>query len=97
MKEILKNIVLEKRKEGIPDFVIRNYLKEYLQYPVLEFIYSNRKYKRFIFTGGSCLRICFNAPRLSEDLDFDLDKKEWEKLDIGKSHHHWKKRVLMKN
>ncbi|MDD5013400.1 MAG: nucleotidyl transferase AbiEii/AbiGii toxin family protein [Candidatus Pacebacteria bacterium] len=84
MKEILKNIVLEKRKEGIPDFVIRNYLKEYLQYPVLEFIYSNRKYKRFIFTGGSCLRICFNAPRLSEDLDFDLDKKEWEKLDISK-------------
>jgi len=84
MKEILKNIVLEKKKEGIPDFVIRNYLKEYLQYPVLEFIYTNRKYKQFVFIGGSCLRICFNAPRLSEDLDFDLDKKTWERLDISK-------------
>ncbi len=84
MKEILKSIVLKKREEGVPDFVIRNYLKEYLQYPVLEFIYTNKKYKQFIFIGGSCLRICFNAPRLSEDLDFDLDIKTWAKLDVLK-------------
>ncbi len=43
-----------------------------------------RKYKNFIFTGGSCLRICYGLPRLSEDLDFDLPAKEMESLDLEK-------------
>ena len=41
LKEFLRKIVFEKRAEGVPDFVIRNFLKEYLQYPVLEFIYND--------------------------------------------------------
>lgn len=84
LKQILKDIVNQKKKAGMPDFVIKNFLKEYLQYPVLEYIYGEAKYKNFIFTGGSCLRICFDAPRLSEDLDFDLEKKEFENLDLKK-------------
>lgn len=80
LEEILKDIVGKRRREGAPDFVIRNFLKEYLQYPVLGFIYG--KNKNFIFTGGSCLRICFDAPRLSEDLDFDLNKNDYKKLRI---------------
>ncbi len=84
MLEILKKIVADKRREGAPDFVIRNFLKEYLQYPVLEFIYNGREYRNFIFTGGSCLRVCFSAPRLSEDLDFDLLEKDWEHLNMEK-------------
>ncbi|MFH0856991.1 MAG: nucleotidyl transferase AbiEii/AbiGii toxin family protein [bacterium] len=82
LEEILKKIVEEKRREGAPDFVIRNFLKEYLQYPVLEFIYGNGEYKKLIFNGGSCLRICFDAPRLSEDLDFDLAAADFKKLKI---------------
>lgn len=69
---------------GVPDFVIRNFLKEYLQYPVLQFIYNNPNYKRLVFTGGSCLRICYGAPRLSEDLDFDLLPKDYQKLKLEK-------------
>ncbi len=84
LKEILKNIVEEKRREGAPDFVIKNFLKEYLQYPVLDFIYNSKDYKKFIFTGGSCLRICFGAPRLSEDLDFDLKANDYKKFNIDK-------------
>lgn len=84
LKEILKNIVEEKRREGAPDFVIKNFLKEYLQYPVLDFIYNSKDYKNFIFTGGPCLRICFNAPRLSEDLDFDLQAGDFKKLKLDK-------------
>lgn len=84
MLEILKKIVADKRREGMPDFVIRNFLKEYLQYPVLEFFYNGREYRNFIFTGGSCLRICFSAPRLSEDLDFDLLEKDWKHLNMEK-------------
>lgn len=84
LKEILKNIVKEKRRAGAPDFVTKNFLKEYLQYPVLDFIYNSQDCKNFIFTGGSCLRICFDSPRLSEDLDFDLKDADCKKFKIGK-------------
>jgi len=52
---------------------LNNLLKNYLQLLVLNFIY-NSKYAFLIFKGGSCLRICFDLPRLSEDLDFDYEK-----------------------
>lgn len=48
----------------------RNVLKEYLQILVLSFIYGHPEYQNLIFYGGSCLRHCFDLPRLSEDLDF---------------------------
>jgi len=84
LKEILKNITAEKKRIGLPDFVTVNFLKEVIQFPVLNFIYNNSKYKNFIFTGGSCLRLCYGLPRLSEDLDFDLPPKEMKKLDLKK-------------
>jgi len=73
--EELQNIVLEnlENKENRKDF-LKNLLKEYLQLIGLEFIY-NSKYSFLIFKGGSCLRVCFDLPRLSEDLDFDYPKK----------------------
>lgn len=82
LKDVLKNIVTEKKQARTPNFVIKNFLKEFLQYPVLDLIYNNAKYKNFIFTGGSCLRICFGAPRLSEDLDFDLPASVFTKLKL---------------
>jgi len=100
LKEFLRKIVLEKRAAGVPDFVIRNFLKEYLQYPVLEFLYGDPQYKNFIFTGGSCLRICFGAPRLSEDLDFDLSEKDFKKFDLAKlgqeAKDYFEKKYLLK-
>ena len=78
----LKEIVAKKKEQNIPDFVINNFLKEYLQYPVLAYIYSHKKYKNLIFIGGSCLRVCYNLPRLSEDLDFDYFKKDFAKIDL---------------
>lgn len=69
--EELQNIV-EKNKETRKDF-LRNLLKEHLELVALEFIY-NSQYSFLIFKGGSCLRICFDLPRLSEDLDFDYQK-----------------------
>ncbi len=81
-KEELKKIVAEERKKGTQNFLIKNIIKEYLQFPVLNFIYNNKKYKNLIFTGGSCLRICFDLPRMSEDLDFDLKKSDWKKFKV---------------
>ncbi|MBU3925013.1 MAG: nucleotidyl transferase AbiEii/AbiGii toxin family protein [Patescibacteria group bacterium] len=79
---LLKDFVSQKRQAGWPDFVINNALKEYLQYPVLAFIYGRKEYQNFIFTGGSALRIVYKLPRLSEDLDFNLKKENYEKLDL---------------
>ena len=74
IKDVLKKILNENSDKTI--LYKRNALKEYLQIFVLDFIYSNKKYKDLIFYGGSCLSQCYNLPRLSEDLDFvDIKKK----------------------
>lgn len=75
IEEILKQIVKEKKQQRLNPLLIRNYLKEYIQYLVLYLIYNQKKMKELIFKGGSCLRVCFDLPRLSEDLDFDYDEK----------------------
>ncbi len=73
--EKLKNVVQEKRSEGVSDIVTVNALKEELQYAVLDFIYNNRAYSNLIMYGGTLLRIAYNLPRMSEDLDFQTDKE----------------------
>lgn len=67
LKPILKNLILG--SSGTKDFKM-NIAKEYLQIIVLDFIYSNPKYSKMFFYGGSCLAQCFGLNRLSEDLDF---------------------------
>ena len=52
---------------------LRNLLKEELQLYILNFIYNSVYAERFIFKGGTCLRFCSGLPRLSEDLDFDVE------------------------
>ncbi|MEI6596971.1 MAG: nucleotidyl transferase AbiEii/AbiGii toxin family protein [bacterium] len=79
---LLKDFVNQKRLAGWPDFVIKNALKEYLQFPVLAFLYSQKDYREFIFMGGSALRIIYGLPRLSEDLDFNLPLDVYNKLDL---------------
>jgi len=81
--KLIQEFVNTKRVLGWPNFVILNAIKEYLQYPVLAFIYSSPKYQNFVFMGGSALRIAYNLPRLSEDLDFNLTVSDYEKLDLN--------------
>ena len=70
--EELKKIVDSKQQEGLSELYIRNLLKEHAQMYVLNFISTHEKYnKKFIFTGGTCLRHIYGLDRLSEDLDFD--------------------------
>lgn len=58
----------------------RNLIKEELQNIVLNFIYNDKVYRAFIFTGGTCLRKVYGLNRLSEDLDFDYTNN----LDLSK-------------
>lgn len=58
-------------------------LREYIQYKILEAIYSSKFNTDLVFMGGTSLRIIYNNQRFSEDLDFDniaLDKDSFEKL-----------------
>lgn len=60
-----------------------NILKEYLQYKILNIIYSSKYASKLIFLGGTALRIVYGNTRFSEDLDFDnlgLDIKQWGEL-----------------
>jgi hypothetical protein len=80
--ELLKDFVSQKKQAAWPEYVIKNAVKEYLQFPVLAFLYGQKRYQQFIFMGGSALRIIHNLPRLSEDLDFNLSEADYNKLDL---------------
>lgn len=67
----LKKIVRENAETD--PLYLRNLLKENLQYYVLNFIYNSRFGENLLLKGGSCLRMFFGLPRMSEDLDLDLD------------------------
>lgn len=61
----------------------RNLLREYLQFKVLEVIFSSKYAEKLSFMGGTALHIVHALPRFSEDLDFDnigLKKTNFENL-----------------
>jgi len=49
----------------------RGLLREYLQYLILEIVFSSNVSTKLSFLGGTCLRIVHGSKRFSEDLDFD--------------------------
>ncbi len=58
-------------------------LREYLQYKILEIVFSGPHANKLIFLGGTCLRIVHGNQRFSEDLDFDnldLSEKEFHEI-----------------
>lgn len=90
IKPFLKNLIEE--AVGMSLTYKRNLLKDYIQVVILRFIYSHPKYSQMVFYGGSCLRHCFDLPRLSEDLDFVDLKKDIELADLaGDLENYFKK------
>lgn len=67
----LKRILDE--NSGKNSLYLRNLLKEQLQNYLLNYVYNSKYGEKFLFKGGTCLRFCFDLPRLSEDLDFDVE------------------------
>ena len=58
-------------------------LKEYLQYKILEIIFSSKFGNKIIFMGGTSIRIVYGNDRFSEDLDLDncgLSRKDFAAL-----------------
>lgn len=61
----------------------RNLLREYLQYKILEVIFSSKFSRSLSFMGGTAIHIIYSNMRFSEDLDFDnlgLSRKDFEQL-----------------
>ena len=61
----------------------RNILREYLQYKILQIIYTSDYSNKLVFMGGTAIRILHSNQRFSEDLDFDnkgIGKKGFEDL-----------------
>lgn len=75
--QALINLVEQTRKENpnITSEELANLVREYLQILILKSIYQSKFGQSLSFVGGTCLRICYDLKRYSEDLDFSLDKK----------------------
>lgn len=61
----------------------RGLLREYLQYQILSIIFNHPLSQKLSFLGGTCLRIVYQLPRFSEDIDFDnknLTENEFKAL-----------------
>lgn len=71
----LEKITKEVRARPIhpTDEEIVNLIREYLQVRVLNLTFQSRFGACLSFMGGTCLRICYDLKRYSEDLDFALD------------------------
>lgn len=48
-----------------------NIRREYIQHLFLSYFYQQSGSEKILFKGGTALRIIYNSPRFSEDLDFD--------------------------
>lgn len=92
----MKRIVDEAKQAHHSPEIIRIELKEYLQYFVLDYLY-NSEFKSPIFYGGSCLRILYDLPRMSEDLDFEAEegKIDFHAL-LQRLEKHFSSDLLMK-
>lgn len=61
----------------------RNLIREYLQYKILEAIYSSKQGEKLSFMGGTAIHIIHSINRFSEDLDFDnrgLDRDGFDEM-----------------
>lgn len=50
----------------------RHQVREFLQHIILRILSKGKRFSHIAFVGGTCLRICHQLPRYSEDLDFSL-------------------------
>lgn len=73
MQNLIKLIRELKNTSHITDQAVLNFAREYLQVLILKTIYQSKYGKAMSFVGGTCLRICHDLKRYSEDLDFTLD------------------------
>ena len=73
--EILQQIAREQQTSLFP-----NIMREYAQHMFLSELYQLHGSEKLLFKGGTALRIIYNSPRFSEDLDFSLFIPQYTEL-----------------
>lgn len=58
-----------------------NVRREYVQHLFLSYFYQQKNTNDILFKGGTALRIAFNSPRFSEDLDFSGEKFQIKQIE----------------
>ena len=69
---MITNEALEKLSRQYQTGVFPNFVREYFQHVFLGELYKLPNAERLLFKGGTALRIIYNSPRFSEDLDFSI-------------------------
>lgn len=64
--------ILEKLARQYQTGMFPNIVREYFQHVFLGELYKLPEAEQMLFKGGTALRIIYNSPRFSEDLDFSL-------------------------
>lgn len=60
----------------------QNIAREYCQHVFLSYLYKKPKTENLLFKGGTALRIVFDSPRFSEDLDFSAKDLSVNEINI---------------
>lgn len=58
-----------------------NVIREYFQHLFLSYFYQKKSSSRIMFKGGTALRIIYQSPRFSEDLDFTAQDIKIQELE----------------
>lgn len=60
-----------------------NIQREYVQHLFLSYFYQQKESKQIFFKGGTALRLIYNSPRFSEDLDFNSSFRGIEEIETS--------------
>lgn len=58
-----------------------NIRREYFQHLFLSYFYKQSQTEHIYFKGGTALRLLYNSPRFSEDLDFSATFNTWKSIE----------------
>lgn len=88
MQEVKNQIeYLKSQKKTFSHQDLVNIVRETLQVLCLKFIFQSEHGRCLSFMGGTCLRICYDLKRYSEDLDFSLDQPSQRYAFVDLCHH----------
>jgi len=60
-----------------------NVRREYVQHLLLSYFYRQPQFGNIYFKGGTALRLIYNSPRFSEDLDFSTPRSDITTIEDG--------------
>ena len=69
---MITNEALEKLARQYQTGIFPNIVREYFQHMFLSELYKLPGADQLLFKGGTALRVIYDSPRFSEDLDFSV-------------------------